>query len=66
MSNKTYDMLVIVAQLVLPALSAFILGFCETWSLPYGAELSGTVMLVDTFLGALLKYKSVKYHKEDN
>ena len=66
MSNKTYDILVLVAQIILPALATLIVTLAKTWGLPYGAEISATIMAIDTFLGAILKYLQVKFNKTDN
>ncbi len=64
MSNKTYDILKWIALVLLPALATLYIGLSKFWSLPYPEEISGTIMLVDTFLGALLGISSVQYAKE--
>lgn len=64
MSNKTYDVLKYLAQIVLPALATLYLALAGIWSLPYGEEVAGTVMAVDTFLGAVLMLESNKYRKK--
>lgn len=64
MTNKTYDILVWVAQIVLPALGAFYAAIAQIWRLPYEAELPATILAVDTLLGALLKISTNKYNKE--
>lgn len=63
MSNKTYDVLKWVALVVLPASSALYLGLSKIWGMPAGEEISGTIALVDTFLGALLGISSANYAK---
>ena len=65
MSNKTYDILKWVALVFLPALATLYLGLAGYWNLPYPEEISGTIMLVDTFLGALLGISSIKYAKKE-
>lgn len=64
MSNKTYDILKLIAQIILPALATFYITIAEIWKLPFEVEISGTIMAVDTFLGAILKYLSNKYAKK--
>ena len=64
MSNKMYDILKFVAQIVLPALSVFYIGLCKYWNFPYPEEISGTIMLVDALLGALLGLSSMEYYKK--
>lgn len=65
MSNKTYDILKFVAQIVLPALGALYFGLAKYWNLPYPEEIVGTITCIDTFLGALLGISSVQYHKSN-
>ena len=66
MSNKTYDRLVWVAQIVLPAVVAFVATIGKIWSLPYYVEVSATIAAIDTLLGACLKYSSSNYIPEDD
>ena len=67
MSNRTYDVLKYIAQIVLPALAALYAGLAKIWGvIPYPVEIPGTIMLVDTFLGALLKISTDKYNEENN
>ena len=65
MSNKVYDVLKFVAQIVLPAIATFYLTLAGIWGLPFGEQVSGTIMAVDTFLGAVLMISSNKYNKEN-
>ena len=62
--NETYDLLKYTALVVLPALAALILGVAKIWGLPYGLEISETIMVIDTFLGALVKVSADQYHGE--
>lgn len=64
MSNKVYDVLKFIAQIVLPALATFYVTIASLWGLPYPDEISGTVMAIDTFLGALLMISSNKYYSD--
>ena len=65
MSNKVYDVLKYIAQIVLPALGALYFALAKIWNFPYGTEVVGTIAAIDTFLGALLKLSSDQYHKEN-
>jgi len=60
-SNKWYDRLKYVAQIVLPALGTLYFAISEIWGLPYGEEIAGTILAVDAFLGALLKISTNLY-----
>lgn len=63
-SNKAYDVLKFIAQVVLPALGTLYFALAEIWGLPYGAEIVGTITAVDAFLGALLGLSNSRYKKE--
>lgn len=64
MSNKVYDILKWIAMVVLPALGTLYFAFAGIWGLPFGEEVVGTIMAVDTFLGTVLGISSVKYNKK--
>ena len=64
MSNKTYDILKYIAQIVIPALATLYFALSKIWGLPYGEEIVGTLAVIDTFLGALLGSSSDRYWKE--
>lgn len=64
-SNKTYDILKWVAQIALPALGTLYAALAGIWGFPYGEQIVGTVLALDTFLGALLGISSMQYNKQD-
>lgn len=64
MSDRTYDTLKIIAQIILPALGTLYFALAGIWELPYGEQIVGTITAVDTFLGALLKISSDRWEKE--
>lgn len=64
LTNKTYDILKWIAQIVLPALGALYFGLSSIWGLPFGEEVVGTIAVIDTFLGALLGISTAQYNKE--
>lgn len=61
MSNRVYDVLKYVAQIVLPAAGTLYFAIAQLWGLPYAEQIVGTIMAVDTFLGALLGISSARY-----
>lgn len=63
MSNKTYDFLVWIAQIVLPALGTLYAALAGIWGFPYGEQIVGTITALDVFLGALLKISNNAYKK---
>lgn len=63
MSNKVYDVLKFVAQILLPAIGTLYFALAKIWGLPYAAEIVGTISAVDAFLGALLGISTMQYNK---
>lgn len=66
MSNKMYDILKYIAQIVLPAIATLYFALAGIWGFPYREEIVGTITAVDTFLGVLLKISTDKYNKAKN
>lgn len=66
MSNKVYDVLKFIAQIVLPACGTLYFALASIWGLPYGEQIVGTITAIDTFLGALLGVSTKQYNKENN
>lgn len=64
LSNKAYDVLKFIAQIVLPALGTLYFALSKFWGLPYGEEIVGTITAVDVFLGALLGISTEKYKRD--
>lgn len=63
LNSKTYDRLKFVALVGLPALAVLYSGLGELWGLPLTDQVVGTIILVDTFLGALLQISSNRFNK---
>lgn len=63
MSNKTYDVLKWIAQILLPALGTLYFGLAGIWGFPYGEQIVGTITVVDTFLGVILGISTAQYKK---
>ena len=63
MSNKLYDVLKFVAQIVLPALGGLYFGLAQLWGFPYAEQVVGTITIVDTFLGTILGISTYNYNK---
>ena len=64
MSDKVYDILKYIQQIVLPALGALYFALAKIWGFPLGTEIVGTISAVDAFLGALLQISTNKYNQE--
>lgn len=63
MSNKTYDILKWIAQILLPAIGTLYFALAGIWNLPYAEGIVGTITAIDTFLGCLLGISTANYNK---
>lgn len=63
MSNKVYDVLKWIAQILLPALGTLYFALAQIWGFPYAEEVVGTISAIDAFLGVLLGISTHKYNK---
>lgn len=68
MSNKTYDILKIVAIVILPLVQALYVGLSKIWGFGFGTEIDQTIQLIvaslNTILGLALVKSSSDYHKD--
>ena len=64
MSNKVYDCLKWVSQILLPALATLYFALANIWGLPYAEQIVGTIAAVDAFLGVILGISSKSYYKQ--
>jgi hypothetical protein len=62
-SNKVYDILTWIAKILLPALATLYVALSTVWSLPYGDQVSQTLMAFVLFLGVLLNLSNSQYLK---
>ncbi len=63
LSDKVYNALKWIALVVLPALGTLYFTLAGIWGLPYGEQIVGTIVSIETFLGALLGISTVQYNK---
>ena len=64
MSNKVYDILKWIALVVFPAIATLFSAVSMIWGIPYGEQITSTIIAIDTALGAILGVSSVKYLKK--
>ena len=64
MSNKTYDVLKYITQIVIPAIGTLYFALAGIWGFPYGEQILGTLTAVDTFLGVCLGISTKQYNAE--
>lgn len=60
MSNKTYDVLKLVALLVLP-IGTFLSTFFGIWGIPYADQIQQTFIALDVLCGALVTVAKIQY-----
>lgn len=65
LSNRMYDILKFVAQILLPAIGTLYFALARIWNFPYAEEIVGTITAIDAFLGALLGISTAKYNKQE-
>lgn len=61
MQKRTYDTLKYIALIVLPAVATMYATLAALWGWPHTTAIVGTIIALDTFLGALLGLESVRY-----
>jgi len=61
LSNKQYDRLKVLAQLILPGTGALYFALAGIWGLPKAEEVIGTIAAIDVFLGLFLSRASSSY-----
>lgn len=61
MSNKTYDFLKTTCLVIIPVI-AFISTLCGIWNVPYTEQITGSLVALETLLGALVKISSMNYN----
>ncbi len=66
MNNKLYDVLKRISLIVLPALGTLYFALAGIWEFPYGEEVVGTLVAIETFLGAVLGISNAKYKKSSS
>lgn len=63
MSDKTYDVLKWIAQVLLPAAGTLYFALAGIWGFPMGEEVVGTITAIDAFLGVILGVSTAQYNK---
>ena len=64
-SNRAYDIMKWVVQLLLPALGTLYFTLGNIWSLSNVEQVCGTILAIATFLGATLRISTKSYLNSD-
>ena len=63
-NSKVYDVFKWIALIALPATATLWFTVAKIWGLPYLAEITGTLVAVDTFIGALIGISNIRYQSK--
>lgn len=66
LNDKLYNILKWLALVILPAIGTLYTALTLIWGLPYGGEVSSTIMAIETFIGALIGISTATYNKDKN
>ena len=61
MDGRVYDVLKWVAMLFLPALAVLVKTIFTVWSIPYGEEISTSILAINVFLSSILGISHIQY-----
>lgn len=63
LKNSTYDKLKFIALIVMPALATLVVVVNPFWNIPNQDAIAGTIIAIDTVLGALIGISSKQYNE---
>ena len=63
LNGKWYEILKWLAVIFLPALSVFVSQLFPIWGIPYGSQISDTIAVINTFIGAIICVSTINYNK---
>ena len=66
LSNRMYDILKWIAQILLPAIGTLYFALAQIWGFPYAEQIVGTLTAIDCFLGAILGISTAMYKAGDD
>jgi hypothetical protein len=62
-SDKIYNVLKYLAMIALPALALFVQTIFAIWGIPYGEQISATIVAINALLGALIGISTIGYNR---
>lgn len=65
MNSRVYDILKWTALILLPAVATAYFSLSGLWDLPNSEQVVGTIVVVETFLGAILQISKQSYDNSD-
>ena len=64
LSNKVYDILVWLTQVVLPAIATLYFALAGIWGWNYADAIVATITAMVTFMGVILRISSAQYKSD--
>lgn len=64
MNQTAYNVLKSIALIWLPALGTLVFALTDIWNIPNGAQIVGSIVAFDTFLGAVLGLSARGYNNK--
>lgn len=65
MKNKTYDVLKFITLQVLPPVATLVMVVFQLWDIPFGYEISETLIAIDACLGVILGISNAQYKRRE-
>ena len=62
--DKVYNVLKWICMVCLPAIATLWFALGKIWGFPYLAEVEGTIIAIDTFIGALIGVSTIAYNNK--
>jgi hypothetical protein len=66
LSDKAYNRAKWLTVIVLPACGTLYFALAQTWGLPSGEQVLGTIVAVQAFIGVVLGISTVQYNNDDS
>lgn len=61
-SNRFFDCMRQICEVVLPAMGTLYFALCKIWGLPWGTEIVGTISAISVFIGTVIGVKRALYN----
>ena len=65
MSNKTFDTLRAICEVILPAVGTLYFALAKIWGLPWGTEIVGTISAVSVCIGTIIGIKRREWNNTE-
>lgn len=65
LNDRIYLILKWICLIVLPAIATLWFTLGKIWGFPYLAEIEGTIVAIDTFIGAIIGISTIQYNKTE-